>query len=408
MTDLEPRIATADDFDRLAGLISGAFLSDPTDSDIESHRPTFEPERTHVVDDAGTLVGTGGVQTRELTVPGGVIPAAHVTAVAVAATHRRRGLLTSIMNAQLRAVRARGTEPIAVLWASEGAIYGRFGYGLASWHVRYGVDVRETGVPGDLEPGARLRPAVPRESITELAEVFERIRPHRPGLSSRSAVVWEYLTADRPAARHGMAAERAVLYERDGRVDGYARFRTKNSWGDNGPAGEVAVTEVVAATPGAAAALWRFLFSIDLARTVRYRFGAVDDPLQHLVTNPMGLGASLGPALWVRIVDVPGALAARRYAAPVDAVLEVSDSLLPENDGRWHLSGDVSSASCEATNAEPDVSLDVRELGSEYLGGVALTTLAASGRVQERTPGALARLSTAFGWNRAPSAIETF
>ncbi len=405
---LEPRIATDADFEPIGTLIARAFLSDTETVDFERHRPLFEPERAHVIDDAGVPVATGAVRTRDLTVPGAVVPAAHVTGVAVASTHRRRGLLSSIMTTQLNAVREQGSEPIAVLWASEGAIYGRYGYGLASWAVGYDVDVRETAVPGGLPASARLRQAVPKEAVAELAGVLDRIRPDAPGLSSRSTKKWEFMTADAPSGRHGMSAENAVLYEHDGRVDGYARYRTQGGWGSNGPTGTVQVTEVVSATPEAHAALWRYLLSIDLARKVTYRFGAVDDPLPHMVTNPDGLGASLSPALWVRIVDVPGALAARRYAVPVDAVIEVSDERLTGNAGRWRLVGDTESASCQASDAEPDLSLDVAELGSVYLGGVSLTTLAATGLVTEHTTGAVPTVSAAFGWRRAPSALEIF
>lgn len=407
-SSLEPRIATAADFEPLGALITGAFLSDPDKADRERVRRVFEPERTHVIEDAGTPVATGGVVTRELTVPGAVVPAAHVTAVAVAATHRRRGLLSSIMTTQLEAIRAQGTEPVAALWASEGAIYGRYGYGLASWSVAYDVAVREITVPGALPASARLRQVVPKEAVAELADVFDRVRPNAPGWSSRGGAWWEFLTEDRPGRRRGMSVERAVLYEQDGRPDGFARYRTEPGWASNGPSGTVNVTEVVSATPAAHAALWRYLLSIDLVRSVKYGFAAVDDPLPYLVTNVDSLGASTSPALWVRLVDVPAALAARRYAVPVDAVIEVSDARSDTNAGRWRLIGDSASATCTATDAEPDISLDVRELASIYLGGVSLTTLAAGGLITEHTPGAVPAVSAAFGWHRAPSALEIF
>ena len=160
MTDELPiRLATADDLPELSTVISEAFLHDREDETLDLRRLVYEPERTHVATD-GQIVGTGGVLTRDLTVPGAVVPAAHVTAVAVAATHRRRGLLTRIMTTQLEAVRKRGDEPIAVLWASEGAIYGRFGYGLACWQVEYEIPIRET-MPPVKPPTGRLRQAVP-------------------------------------------------------------------------------------------------------------------------------------------------------------------------------------------------------------------------------------------------------
>ena len=270
--ELPIRLATADDLPELSTVISEAFLHDREDETLDLRRLVYEPERTHVATD-GQIVGTGGVLTRDLTVPGAVVPAAHVTAVAVAATHRRRGLLTRIMTTQLEAVRKRGDEPIAVLWASEGAIYGRFGYGLACWQVEYEIPIRET-MPPVKPPTGRLRQAVPRDVVDELAQVYDRAQVQRPGRSSRDQRWWMFLTADPKPWRRGRSAQRAVLYEDAGSVDGYAIWRVKDGWSATGPSGEVAVNEVVAATGEAYAALWRFLLSIDLTRTVKFSFAA--------------------------------------------------------------------------------------------------------------------------------------
>jgi predicted acetyltransferase len=404
--ELPIRLATADDLAELSTVISGAFLHDPEDETLDLRRLVYEPERSHVVTD-GQIVGTGGVLTRDLTVPGAVVPAAHVTAVAVAATHRRRGLLTRIMTTQLEAVRKRGDEPIAVLWASEGAIYGRFGYGLACWQVEYEIAIRET-MPPVKPPTGRLRQAVPRDVIDELAQVYDRAQVQRPGRSSRDQRWWMFLTADPKPWRRGRSAQRAVLYEDAGSVDGYAIWRVKDGWSATGPSGEVAVNEVVAATGEAYAALWRFLLSIDLTRTVKFSFAAVDDPLPHLISNPNALETHLSPGLWLRLVDLPGAMSARRYSAPVDVVLDVSDGLLPGNAGRWRLVGDSSAAQCDPTDAAPDLTLDVRALGAVYLGGMSMYSLAAAGLITENSPGSLAAASPAFGWSVAPASWETF
>lgn len=408
MTDeFELRIARDDEIPQLGELISGAFLNDPDQEVLDVERMIIETDRTHVVADGDRLVATGGVLTRDMTVPGAVVPAAHVTGVAVAATHRRRGLLRRIMTAQLKTIRDLGTEPFAVLWASEDPIYSRFGYGAAAWHVEYKIAKSETSLPGEPAHG-RFRQVVPRESRDELAAVYDRVRVQRPGYSNRPGRWWEHLTADPKARRRGMTALRGVLYEVDGRAKGYALWRVKGGWNEIGPNGEVAVNEVVAENPEAYAALWRFLLSIDLTRKVKYLFGAVDEPLAHLVTSPSGLVPSMHPSLWVRIVNVPAALEARRYAAQVDVVVEMSDDMLPDNTGRWHLAGDASSAKCERTDAAPDLSLDVRTLGAAYLGGTSLLSLAEAGRVTEHRQGALSEASVAFGWYRAPATLEIF
>jgi predicted acetyltransferase len=373
------RAATDADLPALVEFILGAFLRDPEDDELDVQRLIAEPDRTHVITDGATIVGTGMILTRDLTVPGAVIPAAHVTGVAVASTHRRQGLLTRIMTAELEAVRARGTEPVAVLWASEGAIYGRFGYGVASWQMEYTIATRDTAVTVPAPPG-RLRQAVPKDVIGDLSAVFERVQATRPGRSGRDERWWKYHTADPRSWRRGRSAQRAVLYD----------------------------SEVVAATADAYRALWRFLLSIDLTRTVKYHFAAPDEPLAHLVTNPSGLDASAGPGLWVRIVDLPRALAERRYTVPVDVVLDVTDAMLPGNAGRWRLVGDQTAARCEATDDEPDLTLDIGHLGAAYLGGTSLLSLAAAGLVTENRAGALAAASTAFSWSPAALSIEIF
>lgn len=405
--DTKLRTATEEDLPGLAAVISGAFLEDVNDEELARHRLVWEPERTYLVEEADLPVASGAVLSRELSVPGGAIPAAHVTGVGVAATHRRRGLLTQIMTRMLEDVADAGTEPIAVLWASEGSIYGRYGYGLASWNVSYNIATKETALPATPPPG-RLRRAVPGEVRETLAKVHDRVRAERPGLSSRPGRWWESLTSDPQSLRRGWTAEHVVLYEADDRVDGYAMWRTKNEWGQHGPSGEVMVTEFASATVDAYIALWQFLLSIDLVRTVKCRHAAIDEPLAHLVTKPDALGTTVGPGLWVRVVDVPGALAARRYLTPVDVVLDVTDAHLPANRGRWRLRGDAQSATCEPTDAAPDLGLDVRELGALYLGGTSLSGLAAAGLVTEHRAGSLAAAAPAFGWSRAPWSHEVF
>jgi predicted acetyltransferase len=405
--DLTMRTATAEDFSEVATLLSGAFLHDVEEQTLDVHRLVDEPDRRHIVIDGGQMVGTGAILTRELSVPGRALPAAHVTEVAVASTHRRRGLLTRIMTTQLATVRVKGVEPIAVLWASEGAIYGRFGYGLACWQAQYQIPTRETAVPAQLSTG-RLRQTVPRDVINELAQVYDRALTQRPGRSSRDERWWKHHTADPKPWHRDLSAQRVALYEAGDLVDGYTIWRVKGGWSHSGPDGIVEVSEVVAATADAYAALWQFLLSIDLTRTVKFSYAALDEPLPHLVSNPNALETHVSPGLWIRVVDLPGALTSRHYAAPVDVVMDVSDALIPDNAGRWHLIADGASARCERTTAGPDVSLDVRCLGAAYLGGVTLRSLAAAGQVVEHTPGSLDAASAAFGWHTAPASWEIF
>jgi predicted acetyltransferase len=397
------RDATADDFDRICRLFCTAFGVELEDDALAVKRLVFEPERGHVITHGAEIVANTASFARELGVPGGAVPAAHVTMVAVEPTHHRRGLLRRLMTHQLQTV----GESVAVLWATEGRIYQRFGYGMAAKSASLEIKVREIEI---LAPAVgEVRAGVPAEVRKELVEAYERARAFQPGLSSRPASWWDVIVADPPSRRNGYTARRALLFERDGTVEGYALWRAKQGWSHTGPDSETRVIELVAATPEAHAALWRFLVSVDLARTVVAGPIGADDPVMHLVNEPNALGARVGDGLWVRLVDLPRALAARRYAAPLDVVFEVTDDLLPANAGRWRLRVAADgTAECSPTSDSPDLTGGIAELGAAYLAGTSLGQLALIGRVRELRPGALAAASTAFSWPIRPTAIEIF
>jgi predicted acetyltransferase len=405
--DLPLRPATPDDFAKVSALLFGLFHRAIDQEAQDLDRRSWEPDRALVVTDGEDVVGHAVALTRDLSVPGSVLPAAHVTGVGVAPTHRRRGLLTRLMQRQLRDVRDAGREPIAVLWASEARIYPRFGYGLASTRLDLTIDPREVGLPAATAT-PRLRAGTPADLLPELTKVYDTLRPDRPGWSSRSETGWAEVIADLAANREGATERRAVVHEGDGGVDGYALWRSKSGWTETGPNAEVYVNEIAAANPVAYAALWRFLLGIDLARRVIYGFAAVDDPLLHLAGDPRRLGSHFADGLWVRVVDLPAALAARRYATEVDVVLEVSDPLLAENAGRWRITGGPTGATCERTTAAADLACDIVDVGAVYLGGTSLAALAGAGRIHELRPGALDAASPAFGWHRMPTAPEIF
>jgi predicted acetyltransferase len=404
-------VPTDADWDAVYTCISGAFGVAPTPEDNEAEHICFEPERSLTAWRDGEVVGTAGIYTRLLAVPGGVIPAGHVTLVSVAASARRRGILTRFMRRQFEDMRAAG-EPVAVLWASEGRIYQRFGYGLAAVRLTIDAATREVALL-DPAPVDRLREAPPAELRPTLAKVYDEAYQQRPGWSERPQPQWDYRLADLTSWRAGATPLRAVVHHGDDGPDGYALFRVLNKWERTGPEGVVKVLEHVATTPSAYAALWQYLFDIDLTRGAEVFACATDEPLLTMVNEPNRLAATFRDALWARIVDLPAALAARRYATDVDVVLEVTDAGIPANAGRWRLRGSPTSASCEATSDEPDLRCDIRVLGAAYLGREVLYGLGpagpgSAGLVEELRPGALARAATAFSWYRAPTSIEVF
>ncbi|MDT0404848.1 GNAT family N-acetyltransferase [Streptomyces edwardsiae] len=398
-----PRVPRRDEWDDWYGSLVRAFGGVPEpDEERELFRELTEVDRSLGVWDGG-WVGTAGAFTFGLTVPGGAsVRAAGVTMVGVAATHRRRGVLTSMMRRQLDDVRSWG-EPLAVLTASEPAIYGRFGYGAATFHVNAEIDTGRTGLsvpPGT--DGVRLRYAAPAEVLDACEAVYARLVPGRPGMLARRPG-WERLgLLDPESRRDGASPLQCVVAERDGETVGYARFRVKPDWGPGGPDGSVVVSALAALDPAADAALWRFLFGVDLTSTVVVRGRPVDEAWQYMVSDIRRCRPEVRDSLYVRLVDVGAALQARTYRTPVDVVFEVEDAFCPWNTGRWRLSGDAKGASCERTEDAADLVLSVRELGAAYLGGVSLTALAAAGRVGELRRGALAEASPAFGSDAAP------
>lgn len=371
----------------------------------EFGRAIREPERCIGVFDGARPVGSSASFGFSMTVPGGAaVPVAGVTAVGMLPTHRRRGALRAMMRYQLDDLYENGGEAVAALTASEPAIYGRFGYGLATWamSLRSSRVGDASGLPRP-DPAVRLRLADPLEALPDCLKVFRELAPTRPGFIARTGAWERRKLLDAPDRRNGASPLRCVVAERDGHVRGYAYYATAASWtaADNAN-GTTRVRECLATDPATRVALWRYLFDLDLMRTVAVASLPVDDPLLHLLADPRAAEPALSDDLFVRLVDVGRALASRTYAAPVDLVLEVADEFCPWNAGRWRLSGDASGARCERTSDAADVALDVRELGSLFLGGVSASALAGAGRIDEVRAGAVGRLGRAFRSDVAP------
>ena len=363
-------------------------------------------ERLLAAFDGDELVSTGGDFAFELTVPGRItVPAAGVSFITVKATHRRRGFLTAMMRYQLDGLHERGEAPVAVLEASEPAIYGRFGYGLGSQQLKLTIPRGDNGlsaVPGS--DGFRMRMMDPLQAYERCQEVFEANRLGRPGMLPRVGDAWRDAgLADHEFARDGAGPLRCVVAEdADGLTAGFARYRIKEDW--NNPARpdcKVRAKEVYGRDLASYIAVWRFLLDIDLTSQIHAEV-PTDDPLMYLLADPRQAVPRVQDELYVRLVDVDRALAARRYAAPVDVVFEVSDPFCPWNTARWRLSCDGEGAVCERTTDPADLALGPRELGSAYLGGFPLAALGRAGRIEELRPGALAAASEAFVSDVAP------
>jgi predicted acetyltransferase len=365
----------------------------PDDEAIERMRADFRPERSLAAFDRDQIVGSADSYLFELTVPGGAqVEVAGVTRVGVLSTHRRRGLLTQLMQRQLAEARERG-EPIAVLIASESVIYGRFGYGPSSYHVALEIDTRYR----DYRNGVALDGAVSfvdEETADKVfPEVHERFRKQQPGAIPRTEAWWAGGRAERKPG-HDVHA----IHEDDGgNVDGYVRYHVNSKWDHALAASVIEIGDLIVTSSGASAALWRHVLDVDLVRTVKAWGRPVDEPLRWWLANPRALRVTgLADFFWTRILDIPAALGARSYRADGELVLEVEDSLFAENSGRYALTIEGGTGRCVQTSSPADLAMSVADLGSVYLGGVRASEIARAGRLMELTDGALEKADAAF------------
>ena len=396
---LDIRRLRDDDMPALRRLDDWAFGHTMSDDRWAAASAVLERDRQVGAFDGAALVGHTAAFTHELTVPGGVVGSAGVTWVGVAPTHRRRGVFARLMRHQLAALSGSG-EPVAALWASEPGIYGRFGYGVASRKAVVTLPRLPRSTPSPLGLSVVLGDV--EDGLADCVDVYEQVRPRHPGMISRSPQAWREASLDEPAHRGGASPLRCARVRDDaGQAQGYAWFRTRPDWSSGSPEGTVEVTEMLTTTADAARALSDVVLDLDLMASTAMWNLPLDHPLlmwQH--------GRRLRPAiddqLWVRLVRLDEALAARTYSAPVDVVLDVSDEVLPDNAGRWRLAGDESGATVSRTNAPADVSLDVDDLAGGYLGDDHLNRAVAAGRTTEKTAGAALRLARAMRGDQAP------
>ena len=400
--DVEIRPVTAEEFPDYLKSEHIPFGVQISDEEMKFQAPRFGQWNTLAAFEAGRIVATAGDWDMQLTVPGGrEVHAPGVTAVAVLPTHRRRGLLTAMMRQQLDTYRGRG-EVVATLLAAESLIYGRFGYGWATTSMAAELD-RTHGVFSDaVGEGVELQLLDKSEASKVLPDIFDQVRRRQPGEVTRPDGWWAEFFRDPEWMREG-AGERFYVVARHGADAGFVAYRLKEGWNDNLPGSTLRVEHVMATSPAPRAALWRYLLDVDLVATVRFENIPLLDPMRWMLRDPRRLRTrTVSDWLWVRVVDVARALEARCYRAADRLVLEVDDAFLPENAGCYELDGGPDGARCRRTNAGPDLRLSVAALGSAYLGGVSLASLAAAGRVEESTPGALARADLVFGSDVPP------
>ena len=375
------------------------FHEDATEEQLRRWLPVMRDEgyRAWAVHDAGEVEGTYGSYTTSVSVPGGSrLPAAGVTDVAVAQTHRRRGLLQAMMHAGLDEAAER-EEPVALLWASESAIYPRFGFGAAAPSVVHRID-----------RGAAFRDPVDRRlvqaaSIDEARDgwpaTFERLRDQRGGCATRNQAHWSVaMLEDPPDERAGATGRR--LAHVPGR--GYVAYRIKpDAEPTLLPEGEVRVQELVATDPEAEAALWQHVCDIDLTTRVTAWTRPPDDAIAELLVDSLRARTTFSSPLYARLLDVPAAFSARSYAAEDELVFAINDPTRDQS-GAYRLQAHPDGGEVRRTDASPHLTVPIDVAGAVWLGGMRATHLWWARRLEEHVPGAAARLDRVLAVDRLP------
>ena len=362
-------------------------------------------ERMHAASENGTIIGGAGAFPFELTVPGGVVPTAGVTVVGTFPTHRRRGVLRAMMRAQLDDVHARG-EPLALLWASEDTIYGRFGYGMASQCAEVTIPKEHSAFARPLEREGTLRIVDAAEALKLFPRVWERVRRRTPGMLARTRNWWELRILFEPPGRRRGGRPEAVRRPREGRPARGLRdlpAQAEVGGGDSRTPSSRS-SRRSRSTGGPTAELWRYLLDIDWSARITASLLPVDHPLWWLLATPRSMRPAIGDGLWVRLVDVGAALSAREYASDGAVVFDVIDEFCPWNAGRWR----VARGRAKRTTSGAQLRLDVSALGSAYLGAFSFSGLVRGGRAEELRRGAAARADAMFAAERAPWCPEIF
>ena len=397
--------------------LEDAFGSSLSAEERQDEVDWIEADRVLAAEEDGRVVGSAAAYTFRMTVPGGAsVPVAGVTWVGVLPTHRRRGVLTSMMRRQLDDVVERG-EPIAVLTASEASIYGRFGYGLATRLARVRIDTAAPlALVADPAVGGRFRLVSSEEAEPHARRLLDEVLPLRVGELTRPERWWPVFQRDRESSRDGASARFWVLHEStDGHVDGVANYRVKRNWGEDDAVArnEVQLDDLWAPDPEVEAALLVFLCEIDLTTSLTTWTRAVDDPFRLRLVDDRRYRVQLHhDTLYVRILDVTAALTARTYDNPGSVVLGVDDPFRPATSGRYRLEADGEKATCERIgdlhDGDADVFLTVDTLGALYLGDVTVRQLADAGRVRSSSADAVANVDRLFRTPRAPLCTMRF
>ena len=386
-----------DEFDSLSRSEALGFGHHASDEYVRVARSFSELDRTFGTFDGDEVVGSATTRTSAMTVPGGNMKLGFVDDVSVLPTHRRRGVMTRIMRAQLDQMRERG-EPLAALTASESLIYERFGFGIATWYHRWKIDRRHTTMKIPPSGGGGVRFISADVAREEWPKLHARIRESRVGMVRYSEGYWRAALWDSEFQRDGATEFFHVAYMRGDRIAGLCTYRGRQR--------VILVPYLLGEDAEVEAELWRYCFGIDLILEIQAWPRPTDDPVVWRLEDPRRLEMSLCDHIWLRLVDVREALSERGYADPASLTFRVHDKFCPWNDGTYLLEASENGAECSRTNSAPQIELGASDLAAAYLGGVTFSTLARAGRVTEHAPCSLAKADRMFRTERQPWSLE--
>ncbi|MEU8874985.1 GNAT family N-acetyltransferase [Streptomyces javensis] len=413
---LELRTPLADsDLPNWTVALNTGFLRPPEapKEEVELRREQIDLSRTQGIFDGDRCVATFRSFAQRLTAVGGAdVPADAISNVAVSATHRRRGLLSRMMEHDLRAAKERG-EAVATLIAAEYPIYGRYGFGPATWITEWQVDVPRAGLdPRHSAPvdGGRVDFADADEVRKLGPALHERLRAQQPGAIDRPDPWWRINTGQRQYPNRPWTEPFYVLHRSpEGSVDGLLAYTVDDRWeGNKRPYNTATVLELIAVSPAAERALWHFLLSVDWVTRVNTGRRAPDDLLPLLLGDPRAAQVTTyADWLWLRPLDVPQLLETRAYPVEGSLVLELRDAAGLAG-GRYFLEAGPDGAACATTGRPADLAMDIGELGTLWLGDESAVRLASLGRIAEERPGAAALADRLLRTPRRPWCPDVF
>ncbi len=402
---VEVRVPEPEEYDSFLKAMGVTFSFEPSEFSRELLEDLIGPDRLLAAFDGPEPVATYGSFPFVMQVPGGSIPTSAVTIIAVSPTHRRQGILSSFMAADLVAAKERG-EPVASLWASETGIYGRFGFGVANTESTWELAKSSAHLKSPIDIRGSVRFVDEAGAKEALPAIYEQATAGIPGANSRSSAWWHSrIIADEPERRKGRLPRRFVVLQRGSEDVAYAIYRTA-------PDGDTLVlnlVEVMGLDAQAERSMWQFIFDIDLVSRINASHRPRLDPLSGWIANPRELTPKrTWDSIWIRVIDIVPALESRTYRTPGSIVFAVHDAHCAWNTGTWQLSINQAGVGALApSDLPPEVNLTPEALGSLYLGGANGAHLLSSGNVTG-SPDAVEKLDLLFGWHVEPWCPEVF